>query len=90
MGRKRGNGRLINLESAVSTSEAREIWHPPRGRGTLPGAGGGLYKTFIPTLNFVHHRGGKEWYLIITAKERRSCKAKGRERAGKRPSAPVQ
>ena len=31
MGRKRGNGRLINLESAVSTSETCEIWHSTRG-----------------------------------------------------------
>ena len=29
--RKRGNGRLINLESAVSTSKTREIWHSTRG-----------------------------------------------------------
>ena len=31
LGQKRGNGRLINLESAVSTSKTREIWHSTRG-----------------------------------------------------------
>ena len=31
LGRKRGNGRLINLESAVSTSKTCEIWHSTRG-----------------------------------------------------------
>lgn len=31
MDRKRGNGRLINLESAVSTSKTCEIWHSTRG-----------------------------------------------------------